>query len=151
MFMADGDVLAMTDWDMAHLGDPGEDWSYSLSMRDMPPASRQLWIGLFEREAGVRMSTDKWTYWEAFNAYKMAVHQSIMPGAVPVRPGFVTCHGDRGYRSSTTPCFVVCCRSWSEQRLESGAPLRGVRRQTLPRSGPTVHLAARVANLGYVP
>jgi len=72
MYMADGDVLAVTDWDMAHLGDPGEDWSYSLSMRDMPPASRQLWIGLFEREAGVRMSTEKWTYWEAFNAYKMA-------------------------------------------------------------------------------
>ena len=72
MFVADGAVLAMTDWDMAHLGDPGEDWSYSLSMRDMPPASRQLWISLFEREAGVRMSTDKWTYWEAFNAYKMA-------------------------------------------------------------------------------
>ncbi|MEY2524513.1 MAG: hypothetical protein QOJ66_3078 [Ilumatobacteraceae bacterium] len=72
MFVADGDVLAMTDWDMAHLGDPGEDWSYSLSMRDMPPASRQLWIRLFEREAGVRMSTEKWTYWEAFNAYKMA-------------------------------------------------------------------------------
>ena len=72
IYMADGDVLAMTDWDMAHLGDPGEDWSYSLSMRDMPPASRQLWMGLFEREAGVRMSTERWTYWEAFNAYKMA-------------------------------------------------------------------------------
>jgi aminoglycoside phosphotransferase (APT) family kinase protein len=72
MFVADGNVLAMTDWDMAHLGDPGEDWSYSLSMRDMPPASRQLWISLFEREAGVRMSDENWTYWEAFNAYKMA-------------------------------------------------------------------------------
>ena len=72
MFVADGDVLAMTDWDMAHLGDPGEDWSYSLSTRDMPPASRQLWLSLFEREAGVRMSTEKWTFWEAFNAYKMA-------------------------------------------------------------------------------
>jgi aminoglycoside phosphotransferase (APT) family kinase protein len=72
MFVADGAVLAVTDWDMAHLGDPGEDWSYSLSMRDMPPASRQLWVGLFEREAGVRMSRERWTYWEAFNAYKMA-------------------------------------------------------------------------------
>lgn len=72
MYVADGAALAMTDWDMAHLGDPDEDWSYSLSMRDMPPASRQLWISLFEREAGVRMSTERWTYWEAFNAYKVA-------------------------------------------------------------------------------
>jgi aminoglycoside phosphotransferase (APT) family kinase protein len=72
MLIADGAVVAMTDWHMAHVGDPAEDWSYSLSMRDMPHASRQLWIGLFERESGVRMGTDKWDYWEAFNAYKVA-------------------------------------------------------------------------------
>jgi aminoglycoside phosphotransferase (APT) family kinase protein len=72
MFVADGGVLAMTDWDMAHLGDPGEDWSYSLFMRDMPSASRQLWQDLYERVAGVRMSAERWAYWDTFNAYKGA-------------------------------------------------------------------------------
>jgi aminoglycoside phosphotransferase (APT) family kinase protein len=72
MLIEDGAVVAMTDWHMAHPGDPAEDWSYTLSMRDVPPASRALWLGLFEREAGVRMSTAQWNYWEAFNAYKVA-------------------------------------------------------------------------------
>jgi aminoglycoside phosphotransferase (APT) family kinase protein len=72
MFIADKVVMAMTDWDMAHLGDPAEDWSYCLTMRDLPSASRELWLSLFEREAGVRLSAERWTYWEAFNAYKGA-------------------------------------------------------------------------------
>ena len=72
MLITDGAVVAMTDWHMAHAGDPAEDWSYSLSMRDVPRASQSLWISLFEREAGVRMSADRWTYWEAFNAFKGA-------------------------------------------------------------------------------
>jgi len=72
MFVANGGVLAMTDWDMAHLGDPGEDWSYSLFMRDMPSTSRQLWQDLYERVAGVRMSAERWAYWDTFNAYKGA-------------------------------------------------------------------------------
>lgn len=72
ILIADGEVVAMTDWHMAHPGDPAEDWSYCLTMRDVPPASRPLWLSLIEREAGVRMSSDKWAYWEAFNAYKGA-------------------------------------------------------------------------------
>ena len=72
MLIADGTVVAMTDWHMAHGGDPAEDWSYSLFMRDVQAGSRRLWLTLFEREAGVRMSTEKWAYWEAFNLYKGA-------------------------------------------------------------------------------
>jgi aminoglycoside phosphotransferase (APT) family kinase protein len=72
MFVAVGEASALTDWDMAHLGDPAEDWSYSLSMRDMPPASRQLWLNLFAAVADVRMSSQRWAYWDTFNAYKGA-------------------------------------------------------------------------------
>jgi len=56
MLIADGTVVAMTDWHMAHGGDPAEDWAYCLFMRDVPLGSRPLWITLFEREAGVRMA-----------------------------------------------------------------------------------------------
>jgi aminoglycoside phosphotransferase (APT) family kinase protein len=72
LLIADGNVVAMTDWHMAHGGDPAEDWAYCLFMRDVPAGSRPLWITLFEREAGVRMSKEKWDYWEAFNLYKGA-------------------------------------------------------------------------------
>ena len=30
---ADGRVVAVTDWEFAHLGDPAEDWSFCLTMR----------------------------------------------------------------------------------------------------------------------
>lgn len=72
ILMADGALGAMTGWEMAHLGDPAEDWSYNLAIRGVSAASRQLWLSLFEREAGVRLSTAQWTYWDAFNMYKGA-------------------------------------------------------------------------------
>ncbi len=69
---ADGVVVALTDWEFAHVGDPAEDWSFCLSMRGSRTLSRAAWLALFEREAGVRMSDAQWTYWEAFNLFKGA-------------------------------------------------------------------------------
>lgn len=69
---ADGKVIALTDWEFAHVGDPAEDWSFCLSMRGSRTMPRSDWLTLFEREARVRMSEAQWTYWEAFNLYKGA-------------------------------------------------------------------------------
>ncbi|MEP7202865.1 MAG: phosphotransferase family protein [Ilumatobacteraceae bacterium] len=71
ILMADGEFIALTDWETAHIGNPAEDWSYNLATR-VPVASRQLWLNLFEREASFRLSTAQWTYWDAFNMYKAA-------------------------------------------------------------------------------
>ena len=67
-----GDVLALTDWEFAHVGDPAEDWSFCVSMRGSRTMSREAWLALFESEAGVRMTPSQWEYWEAFNLYKGA-------------------------------------------------------------------------------
>jgi aminoglycoside phosphotransferase (APT) family kinase protein len=69
---AGGQVLAVTDWEFAHLGDPAEDWSFCLSMRGSRTMAREAWLDLFERVAGVRLPEDRWTYWEAFNLFKGA-------------------------------------------------------------------------------
>ncbi len=69
---ANGEVLALTDWEFAHIGDPAEDWSFCVSMRGARTMPREAWTGLFEREAGVRMTPAQWDYWEAFNLYKGA-------------------------------------------------------------------------------
>jgi aminoglycoside phosphotransferase (APT) family kinase protein len=69
---AHGKVLAVTDWEFAHVGDPAEDWSFCLSMRGSRTMPREAWLDLFERVAGVRMSEERWTYWEAFNLFKGA-------------------------------------------------------------------------------
>ena len=67
-----GEVLALTDWEFGHVGDPAEDWSFCLSMRGSRTMSREAWLALFESEAGVKMSKDQCDYWEAFNLYKGA-------------------------------------------------------------------------------
>jgi aminoglycoside phosphotransferase (APT) family kinase protein len=69
---ADGRVLALTDWEFAHLGDPAEDWSYCLAMRGARTMPRDTWLDLFERIAGVRLSDAGWRYWEALNLFKGA-------------------------------------------------------------------------------
>jgi len=70
--MADDRVVAVTDWEFAHLGDPAEDWSYCLAMRGVRTMDREAWLALYERVAGVTMSEPRWTYWEAFNLFKGA-------------------------------------------------------------------------------
>ncbi len=69
---ANGSVLALTDWELGHAGDPSEDWSFCMAIRGAKTMPRQDWLSLFEREAGVRLSDAQWAYWEAFNLFKVA-------------------------------------------------------------------------------
>jgi aminoglycoside phosphotransferase (APT) family kinase protein len=69
---AEGRVLALTDWEFAHAGDPAEDWSYCLSMRGSRTMPRERWLELFADVAYVRLTDEEWRYWEAFNLFKGA-------------------------------------------------------------------------------
>ena len=72
VLIADGAAVALTDWEFGHVGDPAEDWSCCMTIRGSQAMSRDAWLALFEREAGVKMSGEQWDYWEAFNLYKAA-------------------------------------------------------------------------------
>ncbi len=69
---ADDRVVALTDFEFTHLGDPREDWVYCAAMRGSRTMSRQRWAAIFERVAGVTLSDADWRYWEAFNLFKGA-------------------------------------------------------------------------------
>jgi len=69
---AGGRVVAVTDWEFAHLGDPAEDFAYCLTMRGPRTMSRERWLALFADHAGVEMTEGQWRYWEAFNLFKGA-------------------------------------------------------------------------------
>ena len=66
-----GRVVALTDFEFCHLGDPAEDWSFCLAMRGARTMPRQRWFDLFAA-AGVAMPEERWRYWEAFNLFKGA-------------------------------------------------------------------------------
>ena len=68
----DGRVVALTDWEFCHLGDPAEDWSFCRSMRGSRTMPSDTWTRLFAERAGVYMHPDRWRYWEAFNLFKGA-------------------------------------------------------------------------------
>jgi aminoglycoside phosphotransferase (APT) family kinase protein len=65
-------VIAFTDWEFSHLGDAMEDWSYLITMRGSRTMSRDDWLALFERVAGVTVSDDDLRYWSVFNYFKGA-------------------------------------------------------------------------------
>lgn len=72
-FVHDGSrVVALTDFEFTHLGDPAEDWSFCLAMRGARTMSRDRWLALFAEHAGVAMTAARWRYWEAFNLFKGA-------------------------------------------------------------------------------
>lgn len=70
--MSGGSVVALTDWEFAHVGDPAEDWSSCVSIGGATAMPRTAWLSLIEREARVRMTDAQWTFWEAFNLFKGA-------------------------------------------------------------------------------
>ncbi|MGI9053699.1 MAG: phosphotransferase family protein [Ilumatobacteraceae bacterium] len=67
-----GRIVALTDFEFSHLGDPAEDWSYCLAMRGARTMPDARWRELFARHAGVAMDVETWRYWEAFNLFKGA-------------------------------------------------------------------------------
>jgi aminoglycoside phosphotransferase (APT) family kinase protein len=69
---ANGQVVAVTDFEFTHLGDPAEDWSFCVSMRGARTMPEARWKELFAEHAGVVMADEQWTYWEAFNLFKGA-------------------------------------------------------------------------------
>ena len=69
---AEGRVVAVTDWEFAHLGDPAEDWAFCLTMRGARTMPRERWLELFAEHAGFTMDEGGWRYWEAFNLFKGA-------------------------------------------------------------------------------
>jgi len=69
---ADGRIVALTDFEFCHLGDPAEDWSFCLTMRGVRTMPRPRWLALFAEHAGVELSDEQWRYWEAFNLFKGA-------------------------------------------------------------------------------
>jgi aminoglycoside phosphotransferase (APT) family kinase protein len=72
-FVHDGHrVLAFTDWEFSHLGDPTEDWSFLLALRGARTMSREEWLGLVRRELGVEPTPAELRYWQAFNFFKGA-------------------------------------------------------------------------------
>ena len=69
--MAEGGVVAFTDFEFTHLGDPAEDWAFCVTMRGARTMTRGEWTDLLGRH-GVVLSAWEWTYWEAFNLFKGA-------------------------------------------------------------------------------
>jgi aminoglycoside phosphotransferase (APT) family kinase protein len=67
----DGRVLAVTDWEFVHLGDPNEDWVFLATIRGAS-RSKEEWRALLKSEASVEISDEEWRYWDAFNQFKGA-------------------------------------------------------------------------------
>ena len=73
-----GKILAILDWEMAHLGDPLEDlgwaldplWSHGDPARPAGLIPRDAAIAAWERAAGLRADPAALAWWELFNALK---------------------------------------------------------------------------------
>ncbi|MET0323728.1 MAG: phosphotransferase family protein [Ilumatobacteraceae bacterium] len=87
-FVHDGrHVLALTDWEFSHLGDPTEDWSFLLSMRGSRTMPREEWLALIRKEVGVEVDEDALRYWRAFNLFKGAcANRSCLEAFAGVNP-----------------------------------------------------------------
>lgn len=72
-FLHDGStVIALTDWEFAHIGDPMEDWVYLISMRGARTMPADRWRAMIIDAAGVEVTDWHMRYWGAFNFFKGA-------------------------------------------------------------------------------
>jgi aminoglycoside phosphotransferase (APT) family kinase protein len=78
LYDADGEIHAILDWEMAHLGDPLEDLAWSLNPvwrwagdeRAGGLASRQEAIAIWEKASGLRADPAALRWWEVFSSVK---------------------------------------------------------------------------------
>jgi aminoglycoside phosphotransferase (APT) family kinase protein len=72
-FLHDGAaVVAFTDWEFAHIGDPMEDWVYLISMRGARTMTADRWRQQISDTVGVDVTDWDLRYWGAFNFFKGA-------------------------------------------------------------------------------
>ena len=79
LYQADGSILGVLDWEMAHLGDPIEDLAYSFNeswrwARDERPGGivdRETAIKLWEDASGMKVDPAALHWWELFNSVKL--------------------------------------------------------------------------------
>jgi aminoglycoside phosphotransferase (APT) family kinase protein len=65
-------VVAFTDWEFTHLGDPMEDWVFMMAMRGARMMGTDAWRTLIADEVGVTITDEALRYWTAFNFFKGA-------------------------------------------------------------------------------
>ncbi|RBM21831.1 hypothetical protein DI005_08600 [Prauserella sp. PE36] len=68
----DGEITALTDWELAHYGDPAEDWTYFGAIRARRMHDVATWRAKFAEQADVEIDDRDWLAWEAFNQLKGA-------------------------------------------------------------------------------
>jgi aminoglycoside phosphotransferase (APT) family kinase protein len=69
--LQDGRIVALTDWELGHYGDPAEDWAY-LAIRGRKVKNPLAWHERFSELAGIKYDDETWRHWEAFNSFKGA-------------------------------------------------------------------------------
>ncbi len=65
-------VLAHTDWEFVHLGDPMEDWTYLISMRGARTMAADAWREIIRAHTGVEVTDEELRHWGAYNFFKGA-------------------------------------------------------------------------------
>jgi len=72
-FLHDGShVVALTDWEFAHLGDAMEDWVYLIAMRGARTMSADSWRQQIADTVRIDITDWDLRYWSAFNFFKGA-------------------------------------------------------------------------------
>lgn len=78
LFDADGDIRAILDWEMCHLGDPLEDlawaadplWAFEQPDRPGGMIGRKEAVALWEQASGLSADPDRLRWWEIFASVK---------------------------------------------------------------------------------
>jgi aminoglycoside phosphotransferase (APT) family kinase protein len=78
LYSSDGEILAILDWEMAHIGDPLEDLAWSLDLRqniDKPELASGLLphreaIRVWQESSGLGLDPTAFRWWQVFSAFK---------------------------------------------------------------------------------
>ena len=68
----DGRLVALTDWEFAHLGDAAEDWTYLAAVRGRKLMDVRAWRQRLASVSPAAGDDRTWHAWEAFNQFKGA-------------------------------------------------------------------------------
>ncbi|MFT7128717.1 MAG: aminoglycoside phosphotransferase (APT) family kinase protein [Gammaproteobacteria bacterium] len=78
LFNAEGDITAILDWEMCHIGDPHEDlgwamnelWAYNSPQTPCGLIDKSRAISIWEKSSGITFNEDTYRWWSIFNTIK---------------------------------------------------------------------------------
>ena len=83
----DGRIVAVVDWELAHLGDPMEDLAWVVTRSLLQPfVPLGAWFRRYEELSGIALNDERLDWWTVFNVLRCVIGEGVVTRSGEANP-----------------------------------------------------------------